>query len=78
MTGDDSTRLALLERDVEYLKTEAQEELKYYVNNKLLSESKVVLANPVKNITVKISNPTERFIDVKTVCVICSKSDISE
>lgn len=24
MTGDDSTRLALLERDVEYLKTEAQ------------------------------------------------------
>ena len=24
MTGDDSTRLALIERDVEYLKTEAQ------------------------------------------------------
>ena len=50
MTGDDSTRLALLERDVEYLKTEAQEELKYYVNNKLLSDSKVVLSSPVKNI----------------------------
>ena len=57
---------------------EAQEDLKYYVNNKLLSDSKVVLANPVKNITVKISNPTEDFIDVKQCRILCSKEIIVE
>ena len=57
---------------------EAQEDLKYYVNNKLLSDSKVVLANPVKNITVKIANPTEDFIDVKQCRILCSKEIIVE
>ena len=57
---------------------EAQEDLKYYVNNKLLSDSKVVLSSPVKNITVKISNPTEDFIDVKQCRILCSKEIIVE
>lgn len=58
--------------------SEAQEDLKYYVNNKLLSDSKVVLSNPVKNITIKISNPTEDFIDVKQCHILCSKEIIVE
>ena len=57
---------------------EAQEDLKYYVNNKLLSDSKIVLSSPVKNITVKISNPTEDFIDVKQCRILCSKEIIVE
>ena len=57
---------------------EAQEDLKYYVNNKLLSDSKVVLSSPVKNITVKIANPTEDFIDVKQCRILCSKEIIVE
>lgn len=57
---------------------EAQEGLKYYVNNKLLSDFRVVLANPVKNITVKIANPTDVLIDVKQCHILCSKEIIVE
>lgn len=57
---------------------EVQEGLKYYVNSKLLSDSKVVLSNPVKNITIKISNPTEVNMDVKQTMILCSKSEITE
>lgn len=68
-----------LDKEVDVIEIpEAQEDLKYYVNNKLLSDSKVVLANPVKNITVKISNPTEDFIDVKQCRILCSKEIIVE
>lgn len=68
-----------LDKEVDVIEIpEAQEELKYYVNNKLLSDSKVVLANPVKNITVKIANPTEDFIDVKQCRILCSKEIIVE
>lgn len=68
-----------LDKEVDVIEIpEAQEDLKYYVNNKLLSDSKVVLSNPVKNITVKISNPTEDFIDVKQCRILCSKEIIVE
>lgn len=68
-----------LDREVDVIEIpEAQDDLKYYVNNKLLSDSKVVLSNPVKNITVKISNPTEDFIDVKQCHILCSKEIIVE
>ena len=68
-----------LDKEVDVIEIpEAQEDLKYYVNNKLLSDSKVVLSSPVKNITVKISNPTEDFIDVKQCRVLCSKEIIVE
>ena len=68
-----------LDKEVDVIEIpEAQDDLKYYVNNKLLSDSKVVLANPVKNITVKISNPTEDFIDVKQCRILCSKEIIVE
>ena len=68
-----------LDKEVDVIEIpEAQEDLKYYVNNKLLSDSKVVLANPVKNITVKIANPTEDFIDVKQCRILCSKEIIVE
>ena len=68
-----------LDKEVDVIEIpEAQEDLKYYVNNKLLSDSKVVLSNPVKNITVKIANPTEDFIDVKQCRILCSKEIIVE
>lgn len=68
-----------LDKEVDVIEIpEAQEDLKYYVNNKLLSDSKVVLSSPVKNITVKISNPTEDFIDVKQCRILCSKEIIVE
>lgn len=68
-----------LDKEVDVIEIpEAQDDLKYYVNNKLLSDSKVVLSNPVKNITVKISNPTEDFIDVKQCHILCSKEIIVE
>ena len=68
-----------LDKEVDVIEIpEAQEDLKYYVNNKLLSDSKVVLSNPVKNITVKISNPTKDFIDVKQCRILCSKEIIVE
>ena len=68
-----------LDKEVDVIEIpEAQDDLKYYVNNKLLSDSKVVLANPVKNITVKIANPTEDFIDVKQCRILCSKEIIVE
>lgn len=41
MTGDDSTRLALIERDVEYLKTEAQ-------NNRELRDTVINLKQSVE------------------------------
>ena len=66
-----------LDKEVDVIEIpEAQEDLKYYVNNKLLSDSKVVLSNPVKNITVKISNPTSVSIDVKPLKISCSKSPL--
>lgn len=68
-----------LDKEVDVIEIpEAQDDLKYYVNNKLLSDSKVVLSSPVKNITVKISNPTEDFIDVKQCRILCSKEIIVE
>ena len=68
-----------LDKEVDVIEIpEAQDDLKYYVNNKLLSDSKVVLSNPVKNITVKISNPTKDFIDVKQCRILCSKEIIVE
>lgn len=68
-----------LDKEVDVIEIpEAQDDLKYYVNNKLLSDSKVVLANPVKNITVKIANPTEVLIDVKQCHILCSKEIIVE
>lgn len=68
-----------LDKEVDVIEIpEAQDDLKYYVNNKLLSDSKVVLANPVKNITVKIANPTEVLIDVKQCHILCFKEIIVE
>ena len=67
-----------LDEAINVVEVETLPHFKYYVNNKLLSDSKVVLSNPVKNITVKISNPTEGFIDVKQTMILCSKSEITE
>lgn len=66
-----------LEEEVDTIEIpDMQDELKYYVNSKLLADSKVVLSSPVKNITVKVSNPTNVSIDVKPLKIICSKSPV--
>lgn len=63
-----------LEEEVDTIEIpDMQDELKYYVNSKLLADSKVVLSSPVKNITVKVSNPTNVSIDVKPIKILCSK-----
>ena len=66
-----------LEEEVDTIEIpDMQDELKYYVNSKLLADSKVVLSSPVKNITVKVSNPTNVSIDVKPLKILCSKSPL--
>ena len=66
-----------LEEEVDTIEIpDIQDELKYYVNSKLLADSKVVLSSPVKNITVKVSNPTNVSIDVKPLKILCSKSPL--
>ena len=72
------SRLTLNEKADEFEISNVQDNLKYYVNNKLVVDSKVVLTSPVKNITVKIVNPTEQFIDVLTPYVFCANSTLME
>lgn len=67
------TRISLQEEATVIEIPDMQEELKYYVNSKLISESSVELANPVKNVTVKVANPTDISVDVKPVKILCSK-----
>lgn len=67
-------RISLDKEEVDTIEIpDVQDELKYYVNSKLLADSKVVLSSPVKNITVKVSNPTNVSIDVKPIKILCSK-----
>lgn len=70
-------RISLDKEEVDTIEIpDVQDELKYYVNSKLLADSKVVLSSPVKNITVKVSNPTNVSIDVKPLKILCSKSPV--